>query len=380
MEHSVAASAPLTGAIVGRAFPGILADAFWRHRLLHAMATAALLLASAVGWHTGNMPDFGVLAEYAEYLFIAFWICGSALALGTLFHLALVQRETEPLHTFLKSLGRFFGDAERIANSLNGLGAGLAFISAIGVLKGAIAILSPFAWDKALAHADRILHFGRAPHEWLWFVVQSPLALKIINIAYNFWFVVLITAVFTVCITRKDTKLRHQFLMSFMTVWTLGGFFLAMGLSSAGPCFYERLGFGNDFHPLMQALAVADRVYPIWALSTQDMLWSGYTGATTGSVGISAFPSLHVVMAVLFALYATRRSRLAGLVMWLFAGVIMVGSVVLGWHYALDGYAGAFLMIAIWKVCGYLLTRFAPDRMAAEIESSTMQSPAVCRL
>ena len=340
MEDSLAAS-PLTEAAVGRVLLDTLANAFWRHRLLHAMAAAALLLASAVGWHTGNMPDFGVLEEYAQYLFIAFWICGSALALGTLFHLALVKRDTEPLHTFLKSLGRFFGDAERIANSLNGLGAGLAFISAIGVLKGAIAVLSPFAWDKALAHADRILHFGLAPHEWLWFVVQSPLALKMINIAYNFWFVVLITTVFTVCITRKDTKLRHQFLISFMAVWTLGGFFLATGLSSAGPCFYERLGLGNDFHPLMQALAAADRIYPIWALSTQDMLWSGYTGATTGSIGISAFPSLHVAMAVLFALYATRRSRLAGLVMWVFAGVIMVGSIVLGWHYAVDGYTGA---------------------------------------
>ncbi|MBZ9717598.1 phosphatase PAP2 family protein [Mesorhizobium sp. AD1-1] len=186
----------------------------------------------------------------------------------------------------------------------------------------------------------------------------------------------LITAVFTVCIARKDTKLRHQFLMSFMTVWTLGGFFLAMGLSSAGPCFYERLGFGNDFHALMQALATADRIYPIWALNTQDMLWGGYTGATTGSVGISAFPSLHVAMAVLFALYATRRSRLAGVVMWLFAGVIMVGSVVLGWHYAVDGYAGASLMVAIWKACGYLLTRFESDSAAAE--SSTMQSPALC--
>ena len=40
---------------------------------------------------------------------------------------------------------------------------------------------------------------------------------------YNFWFVVLITyEFFTVCITRKDTKLRHQFLISFMAVWTLG--------------------------------------------------------------------------------------------------------------------------------------------------------------
>ncbi|MFC3323280.1 phosphatase PAP2 family protein [Mesorhizobium cantuariense] len=370
MENSAAASSPLTGTAVGRVLLGTLAAAFWRHRLLHGMAVAALLLASAVGWHTGNMPDFGVLKEYAQYLFIAFWISGSALALGTLFHLALVKRDTEPLHTFLKSLGKFFGDAERIANSLNGLVASLAFISAFGVLKGAIAILSPFAWDKALAHADRILHFGRAPDEWLWFIVQSPLALRMLNIAYNFWFIVLVTMVFTVCIARQDTRLRHQFLMSFMLIWTLGGFFLAMGLSSAGPCFYERLGLGGDFHPLMQALAAADHIYPIWALSTQDMLWGGYTGATNGGVGISAFPSLHVAMAVLFALYATRRSRLAGVLMWTFAAIIMVGSVVLGWHYALDGYAGALIATVIWKACGSFLVRFAPDRAAAESDRS----------
>ncbi|WP_245525438.1 MULTISPECIES: phosphatase PAP2 family protein [unclassified Mesorhizobium] len=329
------------------------------------MAVTALLLATAVGMHTGNTPDFGILKEYTQYLFIAFWICGSVFALGIFFHLALVKRDTEPLGTFLKSLGRFFGDAERTANSLNGLVASIAIISAVGVLKGAIAILSPFAWDKPLAHADRILHFGRAPDEWLWFIVQSPLALRMLNIAYNFWFVVLITTVFTACITREDTKLRHQFLMSFMLVWTLGGFFLAMGVSSAGPCFYERLGLGSDFHPLMQALAAADRIYPIWALSTQDMLWNGYTGATNGSIGISAFPSMHVAMAVLFSLYATRRSRLAGLLMWAFACTIMVSSVVLGWHYALDGYAGALLSITIWKACGYFLIRFAPDGVAA---------------
>ncbi|CAN7545586.1 phosphatase PAP2 family protein [Mesorhizobium sp. LjRoot246] len=371
MENSVAASTLLTRAIVGRVFLGTLADAFWRHRLLHAMAVAALLLASAVGWHTGNMPDFGALEEYAEYLGFALWICGSVFALGMFFHLALVKRETEPLGTFLRSLGSFFGDAERIANSLNGLAASITFISAFGVLKGAIAILSPFAWDKALAHADRILHFGRAPDEWLWFIVQSPLALRTLNIAYNFWFIVLITTVFTACITRKDTKLRHQFLMSFMLVWTLGGFLLAMGVSSAGPCFYERLGLGGDFHPLMQALAAADRIYPIWALSTQDMLWNGYTGATNGSIGISAFPSMHVAIAVLFALYATRRSQLVGLLMWAFAGVIVIGSIVLGWHYAVDGYAGAFVTIAIWKACGYFLTLFAPDRADRSFSAAT---------
>lgn len=364
MENSVAALTPLARTAAGRAFLIALADAFRRHRLLHAMAVCALLLATLVGMRTGNMPDFSVLKEYLQYLFIAFWICGCVFALGVFLHLALVKRDTEPLGTFLKSLGSFFGDAERTANSLNGLAASIAFVSAVGVLKGAIAILSPFAWDKALAHADRILHFGRAPDEWLWFVVQSPFALRMFNIAYNFWFIVLIATVFTACITRNDTKLRHQFLMSFMLVWTLGGFFLAMGLSSAGPCYYERLGLGGDFHPLMQALAAADRIYPIWALGTQDMLWSGYIGATDGSIGISAFPSMHVAIAVLFSLYATRRSRLAGILMWAFAGVIMVGSVVLGWHYAIDGYAGALLSIMIWKACGYFLARFAPSGVA----------------
>lgn len=329
------------------------------------MAITTLLLAIAVGMQTGNMPDFGALKEYAQYLFLALWLSGTALAVGIFFRLAVVKRDAEPLGTFLKSLGSFFGDFERVANSLSGLTVIIAFISAVGVLKGAIAILSPFAWDTTLAHADRVLHLGRAPHEWLWFIVQSPLAIKMFNVAYNFWFVVLIATLFTACITRRDTKLAHQFLMSFMLVWTLGGFFLAMGLSSAGPCFYERLGLGGDFRPLMQALAAADQVYPVWALSTQDLLWSGYTGATNGSIGISAFPSLHVAMAVLFALYATRRSRLAGLLMWAFAGIIMVGSVVLGWHYALDGYAGALISIAIWKACGYFLIRFAPAGVAA---------------
>jgi membrane-associated phospholipid phosphatase len=364
MENTAATSSVLARTAEGRAFLIELTDAFRRHRLLHAMAVACLILATAVGMRTGNMPDFGVLEEYAQYLLMAFWICGCVFAIGTFFHLALIKRDPKPLGTFLKSLGSFFGNTERTANSMNGLAASIAFMSAIGVLKGAIAILSPFAWDKALAHADRVLHFGRAPDEWLWFIVQSPLALRLCNIAYNFWFIVLIATVFTACIASRDTKLRHQFLMSFMLIWTVGGFFLAMGLSSAGPCFFERLGLGGDFRPLMQALAAADRVYPIWTLGTQDMLWSGYTGATSGSIGISAFPSMHVAMAVLFALYATRRSRLAGMLMWAFAGVIMVSSVVLGWHYALDGYAGALLSVAIWKACGSFLSRFAPEGVA----------------
>lgn len=363
MQNSTGALKSPGPAVTLRSFLGALADAFRRHRLLHAVATVSLLLAVAVGMRTGNLPDFGVLREYAKYLFIAFWLAGCVAAVGIFFHLAVVKRDAEPLGTFLRSLGGFLGDTERAANSLNALTAVLVFISAVGILKGAIAILSPFAWDQTLAHADRMLHFGRYPDEWLWFVVQSPLALKAFNFAYNFWFVVLLTTVLTACITRRDTKLRHQFLISFMLIWILGGFFLAMGLSSAGPCFYERLGLGADYSPLMQALAAADRTYPLWALHTQDMLWSGYTGSSSGNIGISAFPSMHVSMAVLFSLYAWCRFRWAGLALWVFAGVIMIATIVLGWHYAVDGYAGGFISVMIWKATGYFLEDFATDRV-----------------
>ncbi|RUW80014.1 hypothetical protein EOA30_41185, partial [Mesorhizobium sp. M8A.F.Ca.ET.059.01.1.1] len=46
-----------------------------------------------------------------------------------------------------------------------------------------------------------------------------------------------------------------------------------------------------------------------------------------------------------------------GTLMWIFAVLIMLGSVVLGWHYAIDGYAGALIALAIWKITGAALSR-----------------------
>ena len=136
MSGSVAVSRPLARTTAGRTFLRALTDAYRRHRLLHAMAIAALLLAAAVGMHTGNMPNLGALKEYAYYLFIAFWLCGCAFAVGSFSHLAVVKRDREPLGTFLRSLGSFFGDPERTANSLNGLAAAIIFISSVGCSRG----------------------------------------------------------------------------------------------------------------------------------------------------------------------------------------------------------------------------------------------------
>lgn len=345
----------------GRQLAAALAASLWRHRFLHAMAISALLLAAIVGAKTGNMLDFGAIKEFGGYLFIAFALVSCALAVIRFVWLAFVEKNPAPLGAFLRSFTRFFGDVQRIANGVNGMAAVVAFCTAFGVLKGAIAILSPFTWDRTLSHMDRLLAFGHYPYEWLWWLVDSHLAVTVFNFAYNFWFFLLLATVFAAVFARRDTALRHQFLAAFMLVWTLGGFFVAMGFSSAGPCYFERLGLGGDYKPLMDALAAVAHDYPVWALATQDMLWRGYIDPSSGSAGISAFPSMHVASAMLFALYWTRRSAVAGAVLWAFAGTIFIGSIVLGWHYAVDGIGSALIVFPLWKAAGYGFGRFAEE-------------------
>lgn len=326
------------------------------------------------------MPDFALLWEYAFYLLVYFWVIGCAYSTFRLLWLAFIDRVTSPLGMLLGSLRRLLTDRSRIANGLNGLAAILVFMSGFAVLKSAIAVLEPFSWDQALAQFSAGLHFGVPPYQWLWWIVENPLAIHVLNFCYNFWFAVLVATVFSSVAAARDSLLRHQFLLSFMLVWLIGGFFIALAFSSAGPCYYARLGLGDFYQPLMDALESANRHYTIWALSTQERLWSGYKGSPEGSMGISAFPSIHVATSVLFSLYATRRSISLGVALWIFTATIMLGSVLLGWHYAVDGYAGALISIAIWKITGAALSRAPKTQSAtASADLSELDAPSSIR-
>ena len=50
-----------------------------------------------------------------------------------------------------------------------------------------------------------------------------------------------------------------------------------------------------------------------------------------------------------------------GYIAWIYAFFIQVGSVHLAWHYAVDGYVGAILVVALWHLIGYLLRRNTPS-------------------
>ena len=133
-----------------------------------------------------------------------------------------------------------------------------------------------------------------------------------------------------------------------------------MGAASGGPCYYGHFVDGtNPYEPLFQRLRELDPDHTLFALKAQNYLWTTNVSGEWGAVaGISAMPSLHVALATLFAILAWQCQRWLGALLTVFAVATQIGSVVLGWHYAVDGYAGALLAYGCWISAGALLRRF----------------------
>jgi hypothetical protein len=261
-----------------------------RHAGLIIVAMFTLGVAIFVSDKTKNSLDMDGVEMFAWYLGISIWCLASLYAAYRLVWLAVVAKDPSPFKTFLKPYKSFLLDGPRMVNFVVAMAAMTAFVVGFGVLKGAIALLNPFKWDVAFADIDRWLHFGRLPHEYFWWLIEWPAGIFAINFLYNMWFFVMISTIVIVAAAREDTPLRQQYLMSYMAIWLIAGFFIATTFSSAGPCFFEDLGLGYRYKPLMDALERSSEVWPIWALKTQDMLWEGYKHQRAGSLGISAFP------------------------------------------------------------------------------------------
>jgi len=222
--------------------------------------------------------------------------------------------------------------------------------------KALIPEINPFSWDAAFLDLDSWLHGGRHPWKLLAPVFGSASMVGFLDTVYVMWFPALILTVIWQAWNGRD-PLRAQFFLTYALTWIILGLFLAVALSSAGPCYYlDVTGAPSTYDELMLHLADIDRTRPLMALEIQEHLWNAYTGkADFRYEGISAMPSMHVAMAMLMVLVHWRANRLAGIVAGVFAVLILIGSVMLGWHYAIDGYVGAVLVVPVWWFSGRFL-------------------------
>lgn len=221
---------------------------------------------------------------------------------------------------------------------------------AFSFLKTAIPMIVPFYADPPLADFDRWLHGGIDPWvltmNWAtWLPMDTILPFYIIV-----WSFPAIALPVVIAVSDRDTQRTARFLVLYVACWLVLGNILAMVGSSVGPVFYDALIGGGRFADLRAALeqvGIGDTGIGM----TQTYLWQGYaTGSLALGSGISAFPSVHLGIATVTALYMAERSRWLVLPGLLFVAVILFLSVYTGYHYAVDGYFSILVMVGAWAV------------------------------
>lgn len=349
--HTATARLPLGGLV--QAPLGILREHFWLITLVLAYVLSALLLA----WSQGASDRIS-LSIYSDNLLVRYTACLLLVALCYLLYLMLLVRPARLFRALGADLRRLIS-LERLMSAALVLGLLPVFISAFTSIKVLIPVVHPFDWDASFAALDLWLHGGRHPWQILQPLLGWPLISHFLNIIYHLWFFVLYGIICWQALSRSNPLLRMQFLLSMLLAWGLLGSLAATVFASAGPCYFDQVtGLPDPYAPLMAYLQAANESHRIWALDVQELLWQGYQEGVTGQgTGISAMPSMHIGAVVLSLLLGWRINRWFGWALTLFAFLTFLGSVHLGWHYAVDGYAALLGTLAIWYGVGWLLRR-----------------------
>ncbi len=303
---------------------------------------------------------------------------GMVLVANLFAQMLLSDRPRDPTWQLIRRVWGFLHDIRAMSLGLPVFVSLVIFIYAFSSVKGNIPVFQPFAWDRTFDHWDMVLHLGRRPWEWLQPVVGHWPVTFVINVLYNLWFAVLFSVLLHFAFMTAPGVARTRFFLTFLLQWMIGGGLMAVLFSSAGPCFYGagHLGLSPDpYAPLMAYLHDADRWAPIWALDVQDELWKLHA-AHSAEASLSAMPSMHNGSTLLFALAS------GGFLPWIrrflkaYVAVIFVGSIHLGYHYAVDSYVAWALTLAIWWAAGYMARRWEATRMATRFRAAFAESPA----
>ena len=212
-----------------------------------------------------------------------------------------------------------------------------------------------YDWDPLFIAWDRAFFLGHDPWEISHSLFSSANATRIIDHLYHGAFMPMIVG-YLFCVALHDKPaLRYTYMLCYLGGFVLVGMLMAAWLSSAGPIYDGQIyGDGQTFAPLIDRLAAQSAEMPqIRAVRLQDYLLRIHEtdGVGFGS-GISAMPSMHIVLVLIWMFAAWHIHKVIGLVMAAYTAIIWIGSVHLGWHYFVDGLVSLVVIWALWRVVG----------------------------
>lgn len=277
--------------------------------------------------------------------------------------LILVKNSGE-LSTF-QYINKHIKDIPRIAgkagfNAVLGVVTFAVFTFAYSTIKTRIPAVIPYSWDETFLKMDRVLFLGQDPWVLFKWLYDMPSVINFMDRVYDIWAGILIGAWALCFISYKyEIKTRFRFPLALLITWFIGGNVLALLFSSAGPCYYGLVtGLSDPYAAQLSTLRALDADLVLSAVRYQDLLWGVYNGPGFGLGGISAMPSMHCATSALLVLFAWKRPILKWLALAFFC-FIFISSIVLAWHYAVDGLVAIPIALGAWWLSGKILTRIA---------------------
>jgi hypothetical protein len=207
-------------------------------------------------------------------------------------------------------------------------------------LKISVPLVNRALWDAELWALDRWLHLGVSP---TLFVVELFAGSRLVP-WLDYWYALWLTTIFATqayLFFDPDRRKRLNFAFACALLW-LAAAWIYVALPAVGPCFFVR----DVFDPVRAAMP--------GAAALQDKLWQNYLQMIAGRDGglliqfkpffaVAALPSVHVGAHFMFTLWARRHARRLWPLFAVATALTFVGSLLTGWHYAVDGYLGMLL-------------------------------------
>lgn len=335
-------------------------------RRFRALCVAVPLVA-ALSLHV-QLPD-AMGAHAALTRDYAAMIAGLA-SITLLLYLALVKTSSPRLRRL--PFGRVWGRWHPVyvrslpqGDAVFALAAMAATLPTFQLYKSALVGSDGYTLDGLFVQWDRALFLGHDPWRVTHAILPGGEWTRAIDVLYHPLFLPMFALFVIFAIARGRPALRRTYMATYLLSWVVIGMWMAQALPSAGPVFEGALwGDGAIFGPLHDRLgAQAGDMGGLYALAGRDYLLALDRSGTVGiGAGISAMPSMHVALALMWAMVGWSVSRGLGIALSVYAAVIWVGSIHLGWHYAVDGLVALVAVLAIWLGCGRLLGLYGPLR------------------
>ena len=243
----------------------------------------------------------------------------------------------------LRAYWRHINTAGWWTDSLRLLFFGTMLINTYGWIKLTVPALHPRLFDRQLWDLDRVLFFGLSPNIFFLSLFSARPVLRVFDLSYAYIFLASMFVAFGFFLSDATRRVRVGFMSGIAVMWMIGAW-LYMLVPSLGPAYH----FPDVWFAYSDGLQKTIFLQATLMKNYQNFL-RARAGADVGVnilYGIAAFPSLHVAFQMFVFLWFRRLWQTGQVLFAIFVLMIFLGSVITGWHYLVDSYAGLLLAVA----------------------------------